>query len=154
MIPGGEAIVPFNRDGDKPVVQLIKDEAALHDQLIQQISNLKSEGYEMIAVICKTAAESLTAYEALSPSLQVKLIKKTTLSFEKGVHIIPAYLAKGVEFDAVLIYDGSNEKYTREAERKLFYTACTRAMHLLHIFSIGAPSRFISEVEQSTYELR
>ncbi|MNN95196.1 Helicase IV [compost metagenome] len=84
----------------------------------------------------------------------MKLIKKTTLSFEKGVHIIPAYLAKGVEFDAVLIYDGSNEKYTREAERKLFYTACTRAMHLLHIFSIGAPSRFISEVEQSTYELR
>lgn len=154
MIPGGETIVPFNRDGDKPVVQLIDHTAILHEELIQQISDLKSEGYEMIAVICKTAAESLTAYEALSPKLQVKLIKKTTLSFEKGVHIIPAYLAKGVEFDAVFIYDGSNEKYTREAERKLFYTACTRAMHLLHIFSIGAPSRFITEGDQSAYELR
>lgn len=154
MIPGGEAIVPFNRDGDKPVVQLIDHTAILHEELIQQISDLKSEGYEMIAVICKTAAESLTAYEALSPKLQVKLIKKTTLSFEKGVHIIPAYLAKGVEFDAVFIYDGSNEKYTREAERKLFYTACTRAMHLLHIFSIGAPSRFITEGDQSAYEFR
>ncbi|MBA9087828.1 DNA helicase-2/ATP-dependent DNA helicase PcrA [Fontibacillus solani] len=152
MIPGGEAIVPFNRDGEKPVVQLINHAAELHEELIRQIFNLKSEGYEMIAVICKTAAESLAAYEALSPSLQVKLIKKTTLSFEKGVHIIPAYLAKGVEFDAVFIYDGSNEKYTREAERKLFYTACTRAMHLLHIFSLGLPSRFISEADQSTYE--
>ncbi|MNP81999.1 Helicase IV [compost metagenome] len=68
------------------------------------------------------------------------------------MHIIPAYFAKGVEFDAVFIYDGSNEKYTREAERKLFYTACTRAMHLLHIFSLGLPSRFISEADQSTYE--
>ncbi|MNZ21364.1 Helicase IV [compost metagenome] len=152
MIPGGEAIVPFNRDGEKPVVQLVNHAAELHEELIRQIFNLKSEGYEMIAVICKTAAESLAAYEALSPSLQVKLIKKTTLSFEKGVHIIPAYLAKGVEFDAVFIYDGSNEKYTREAERKLFYTACTRAMHLLHIFSLGLPSRFISEADQSTYE--
>ncbi|SDF78062.1 DNA helicase-2 / ATP-dependent DNA helicase PcrA [Fontibacillus panacisegetis] len=152
MIPGGEVIVPFNRDGEKPVVQLINHAAELHEELIRQIFNLKSEGYEMIAVICKTAAESLAAYEALSPSLQVKLIKKTTLSFEKGVHIIPAYLAKGVEFDAVFIYDGSNEKYTREAERKLFYTACTRAMHLLHIFSLGLPSRFISEADQSTYE--
>ncbi|MNI29165.1 Helicase IV [compost metagenome] len=84
----------------------------------------------------------------------MKLIKKTTLSFERGVHIIPAYLAKGVEFDAVLIYDGSNEKYTREAERKLFYTACTRAMHLLHIFSVGEPSRFIAESDRSTYEVR
>lgn len=152
MIPGGEAIVPFNRDGEKPVVQLVNHAAELYEELIRQIFNLKSEGYEMIAVICKTAAESLAAYEALSPSLQVKLIKKTTLSFEKGVHIIPAYLAKGVEFDAVFIYDGSNEKYTREAERKLFYTACTRAMHLLHIFSLGLPSRFISEADQSTYE--
>ncbi|MNI85599.1 Helicase IV [compost metagenome] len=105
----------------------------------------------MIAVICKTAAESLKAYEELSADLPVKLIKKTTLSFEKGIHIIPAYLAKGVEFDAVLIYDGSDLKYTRETERKLFYTACTRAMHLLHVYSVGEPSRFIRETDKSAY---
>lgn len=151
MIPGGESIVPFNRDGDLPEVQWVDDESTLHNELIKRISALKTEGFEMIAVICKTAAESLAAYEALSKDLQVKLIKKTTLSFEKGVHIIPAYLAKGVEFDAVFIYDGSDSKYTREAERKLFYTACTRAMHLLHIFSAGTPSRFILEAAPSTY---
>lgn len=154
MIPGGEAIVPFNRDGDQPEVQTVHDVQELHDEIIQQISSLKSEGYENIAVICKTAAESLNAYEALSSDIQVKLIKKTTLSFERGVHIIPAYLAKGVEFDAVLIYDGSNTKYTREAERKLFYTACTRAMHLLHIYSQGKPSRFITEADPATYVIR
>ncbi|MOA19446.1 Helicase IV [compost metagenome] len=154
MIPSGEAIVPFNRDGDQPEVQTVHDVQEIHDEIIQQISSLKSEGYENIAVICKTAAESLNAYEALSSDIQVKLIKKTTLSFERGVHIIPAYLAKGVEFDAVLIYDGSNTKYTREAERKLFYTACTRAMHLLHIYSQGKPSRFITEADPATYVIR
>ncbi|MNC67809.1 Helicase IV [compost metagenome] len=89
----------------------------------------------------------------MSKQLEVKLIKKTTLSFEKGIHVIPAYLAKGVEFDAVLIYDGSNESYTRESERKLFYTACTRAMHELHIFYVGEPSRFILEADSSQYIL-
>lgn len=153
MVPGGEAIVPFNRDGDKPKVQTVHDVQELHEQIIQKISSLRSEGYENIAVICKTAAESLIAYEALSRDIQVKLIKKTTLSFERGVHIIPAYLAKGVEFDAVLIYDGSNTKYTRETERKLFYTACTRAMHLLHIYSQGNPSRFIAETDPAHYEM-
>ncbi|RCX21388.1 DNA helicase-2/ATP-dependent DNA helicase PcrA [Fontibacillus phaseoli] len=151
MVPGGEAIVPFNREGEKPEVQIIDDRDDLHRRIRQHISALRKEGYDMIAVICKTAAESLEAYEALSSDLPVKLIKKTTLSFEKGIHIIPAYLAKGVEFDAVLIYDGSDRKYTRETERKLFYTACTRAMHLLHLYSIGEPSRFIREAGKAAY---
>lgn len=151
MIPGGEAIVPFNRPGEKPEVITVSGIADLHGRLREDIGALRSEGYETIAVICKTAAESLEAYNELSGVLPVKLIKKTTLSFEKGIHIIPAYLAKGVEFDAVLIYDGSDRKYTRETERKLFYTACTRAMHLLHIYSLGEPSRFIREAGKAAY---
>lgn len=153
MIPGGEAIVPFNREGAMPEVHLVGDADELHASLETTIGQLRADGYESIAVICKTAEESLEAYERLSAKLPAKLIKKTTLSFEKGVHVIPAYLAKGVEFDAVLIYDGSDRRYTREAERKLFYTACTRAMHLLRVYSIGEPSRFVREAAKSTYTL-
>lgn len=151
MIPGGESIIPFNREGEKPEVRIVSDKETLSRGIREDIEALRAEGYETIAVICKTAEESLETYEGLSLSLPVKLIKKTTLSFEKGIHIIPAYLAKGVEFDAVIIHDGSDLKYTREAERKLFYTACTRAMHLLHIYSLNEPSRFIREADSSTY---
>lgn len=154
MIPGGQAIIPFNREGEKPEVHLVAGVEELHASMIKRIGQLRSDGFESIAVICKTAEESEKVHERLQSEITVKLIKKTTLSFEKGVHIIPAYLAKGVEFDAVLIYDGSEQKYTREAERKLFYTACTRAMHLLRIYSLGEPSRFIREVSASTYTLR
>lgn len=153
MIPGGDQIIPFNREGELPVVKLVNNLDDLHRQLLSQIEHLRGEGYESIAVICKTAAESEQAYAALADVLPVKLIKKTTLSFEKGIHIIPAYLAKGVEFDAVLIYNGSNDCYTREAERKLFYTACTRAMHLLHIYSLGEPSRFMQEADERLYRM-
>lgn len=151
MIAGGENIIPFNREDEKPLVSVFADRETLHSEIKQDLSALRRDGYETIAVICKTAEQSEQVYEMLTNDLPVKLIKKTTLSFEKGIHIIPAYLAKGVEFDAVLIYDGSNDNYTKEAERKLFYTACTRAMHLLHIYSIGEPSRFVKESDPQTY---
>lgn len=151
MIPGGQAIIPFNREGEKPEVHLVDGAEKLEASIVEWINQLRADGFESIAIICKTAEESKQVHERLQSEIAVRLIKKTTLSFEKGVHIIPAYLAKGVEFDAVLIYDGSDRRYTREAERKLFYTACTRAMHLLRIYSLGEPSRFIREAAPSTY---
>jgi UvrD-like helicase C-terminal domain len=60
---------------------------------------------------------------------------------------IPAYLAKGIEFDAVIIYNASAQVYGDESLRRLFYTACTRAMHYLQLYSIGEPSPFLRNVE-------
>ncbi|MUG43462.1 RNA polymerase recycling motor HelD [Paenibacillus woosongensis] len=151
MIAGGEEIVPFNREGEKPLVRVLQNLEDMDREIKRDLLSLRADGYETIAVICKTAEQSEKVHEMLAQALPVKLIKKTTLSFEKGIHVIPAYLAKGVEFDAVLIYDGSNRNYTKEAERKLFYTACTRAMHLLHVYSAGEPSRFITESDPSAY---
>ena len=51
--------------------------------------------------------------------------------------VIPAYLAKGLEFDVVLIYNAGNENYSCEEERLLLYTACTRALHVLCIYYSG-----------------
>ncbi|AWB44231.1 helicase [Paenibacillus sp. CAA11] len=151
MIPGGEHIVPFNREGELPEVREVSSLEQLHVQIRQDIEGLRAQNYETIAVICKTAEESAKAFEELGSIPDVKLIKKTTLSFEKGIHIIPAYLAKGVEFDAVLIYNGSADQYAREAERKLFYTACTRAMHLLHVYTVGRVSPFVEQASKDLY---
>ncbi|CAM2987803.1 UvrD-helicase domain-containing protein [Paenibacillus taichungensis] len=155
MVPGGEEIVPFNRGGEKPKVIVSSNEQKHLDVITADLKHLIQEGYESVAVICKTAEESKDIHEALSKVLPTapKLIKKTTLAFERGVHVIPAYLAKGVEFDAVLIYDGSASQYAQEHERKLFYTACTRAMHLLHVYCMGKPSPFITSQSEELYDM-
>lgn len=155
MVPGGEQIVPFNRSGEKPAVTIVKERQALHQALAADVGKLVDQGYESIAIICKTAKESEAAYKLLKEMLPAapRLIKKTTPTFEKGIHIIPAYLAKGVEFDAVFIYNGSKKQYSRESERKLFYTACTRAMHLLHIYALGELTPFASSQPEDTYTL-
>ncbi|WP_019911393.1 RNA polymerase recycling motor HelD [Paenibacillus sp. HW567] len=143
MIPGGEKIVPFNRRGESPQLTVVDTEEKLLASVEQDVLDLHSQGYHYVAVICKTAEESARVHAKLQNSLPVRLVTKDTPNFQKGTLVLPAYLAKGVEFDAVIIYDGSEERYGRESERKLFYTACTRAMHLLHIYSLGQPNHFL-----------
>ncbi|AIQ68569.1 RNA polymerase recycling motor HelD [Paenibacillus graminis] len=146
MIPGGEKIVPFNRRGESPLLTVVDNEEGLLGSIEQDVLNLHSMGYHYVAVICKTAEESARVHAELQNRLPVRLVTKDTPNFQKGTLVLPAYLAKGVEFDAVIIYDGSEAKYGRESERKLFYTACTRAMHLLHIYSLGQPNHFLPAV--------
>ncbi|ARU60277.1 helicase [Tumebacillus avium] len=144
MMPGGEQIEPFNREGEEPTVTQAENEADLTGNVLDRIHQLQAEGHQTVAVICKTAEESRAAHERLKEHVEVKLISKETVHFEPGLVVIPAYLAKGVEFDAVIIYNASQEQYGRESERRLFYTACTRAMHELHLYYIGAPSMFLA----------
>lgn len=153
MVPGGEHIVPFNRSGDIPVVRMKSNTEELIQGIVDDVTRLQAEGYESIAIICKTANESTAVYDRLNETVPVRSITKFTPTFEKGVLVVPSYLAKGVEFDAVIIYNGSKEQYGRESERKLFYTACTRAMHLLRIYVVGELSPFISDQEPNTYTL-
>lgn len=144
IIEGGERIEPFNRNGAEPAVTRVADKEELPAAIANRLRLLEAAGYESVAIICKTAAEGKWISEhmkQLYPGL--RLIEKETVTFEKGNVIIPSYLAKGVEFDAVIISDASLEAYSRESERKLFYTACTRAMHELHLCYSGQLTPFL-----------
>ncbi len=133
LIKNGEQIEPFNRDGRKPTLTIIADEQERKRKMLECIHALQTTGHQTIAIICRTMEESGQAYKYLSPQIHVQLMDQETYTFNKGLLILPAYLAKGIEFDAVIIYDAS--AYSKESERNLFYTACTRAMHELHLFS-------------------
>lgn len=151
ILEEGETIEAFNRDGQKPTFTKVEDLYTLQSRITQKIRQLQSANYETIAVICKTGKECKESYEQLSKQMDLKMIEQSTISYQKGVLILPAYLAKGIEFDAVIIYDASNIKYGREFERKLFYTACTRAMHELHLFSFGEMSTFMNKIPENSY---
>lgn len=151
LIPGGERIIPFNRDGEKPTLCVVEDEAALDEKVVARIQQLQAAGHQTIAVIGKTMAESAAIYFRLKDRLPVQLLDKETYTFKKGIVVIPSYLAKGIEFDAVLVYNASKEQYRKESERHVFYTVCTRAMHELHLFSLGEPTPFLKNVPPELY---
>ncbi|SDC12391.1 DNA helicase-2 / ATP-dependent DNA helicase PcrA [Paenibacillus sp. UNCCL117] len=156
LLPGGEEIEPFDRRGDKPLLISASGVKKRNARIVEDIASLRAEGLTSIAIITKTAAESREAYESLHAQgvEGVQLITKETLVFEKGVMIIPVYLAKGIEFEAVFIYNASPEAHSRDNERKLLYTACTRAMHRLHLYTAGDWSPFVQALPASLYELR
>ncbi|GMA49786.1 DNA helicase [Alicyclobacillus contaminans] len=81
-----------------------------------------------IAVICRTASDTESMHRALSSRWSVHLITANADTFQSGVVVVPSYLAKGLEFDAVIVSDA--DAYAPE-ERRLLYTACTRALHQL-----------------------
>ncbi|MFF2450160.1 RNA polymerase recycling motor HelD [Neobacillus sp. NPDC058068] len=151
LIDGGGKIEPFNRKGRKPVIERTT-KTRINHLILEKIKEYQNEGHRTIAVICRTAAESNLVFEALKNDLPLYLIEKGTVSYEKGILVIPSYLAKGIEFDAVILYDCS--EYKRESERKLFYTVCTRAMHELYMYATGEISPLVNLVSRDAYELK
>ena len=61
----------------------------------------------------------------------------------KGALVMPVYLAKGLEFDVVLVYGANRDNYSSELDRRLLYIACTRALHRLALYYTGEKSPFI-----------
>jgi DNA helicase-2/ATP-dependent DNA helicase PcrA len=145
-----ENIEPFNRKGKLPLISVGQSDQDLIVLAINQIHNQLQQGTSNIAVICKTSAESQNVFERIKDMVDIKLIKSETSVFEKGVVVVPSYLAKGIEFDTVILYNAS--EYCRENERKLFYTACTRAMHELIINYCGEMNPFLQKVDEKLYE--
>lgn len=142
ILNDGSEVEAFNRNGPEPSITIVPNEVELTAQIIQNIHEL-SRQFDTIAVICKTAAECSAAYKQLNRHVDSQLITHDTKQFKKGILLLPAYMAKGIEFDAVIIYNASAATYSRETERHYFYTACTRAMHELHIYSINKLTPFL-----------
>ncbi|MFC0559747.1 RNA polymerase recycling motor HelD [Halalkalibacter alkalisediminis] len=146
----GTEIDPFNRNGEKPVLTKAANWKELNTQLIARLMELCTK-FRTVAVICKTAKESKRVYTELKDELDVRLMKKDSTGYESGILIIPSYLAKGVEFDAVVLYNVSDLEYLHDSERKLLYTICTRAMHSLDLMYVNRLSPLLSEVPPVTY---
>lgn len=140
------------REGTKPkVIAYGANKAA---QLAQTIAANLDLGYESVAVICKNETEAKTAADLLKGYAEFNLIDQNTTYFPSGVVILPVYLAKGLEFDAVIIFDASESVYSSEADRNLLYTACTRALHELSLFFQGKLSKLIADVDSDLYAIR
>ena len=68
----------------------------------------------------------------LKKSINVKSIDNEYMFYNGGVVVIPSYLAKGLEFDGVIMVDED-----KEGQDLVKYIMCTRALHRLYDFRIG-----------------
>ncbi|MGI3213100.1 3'-5' exonuclease [Roseovarius tibetensis] len=78
--------------------------------------------------------------------IEARLLAEGSSGFSTGIIICTPHLAKGLEFDRVLIPDASEAVFSTEMDRNLLYVACTRAMHRLEMISVGAPSKLLPPI--------
>ncbi len=119
----GYDMVP--RKGEKPL--LFKGSGAM----IEAIDHLKAAKLETIAVITKTMEQAQVVYQALQNQgdLQPHLMTIDSFTLPKGLLVMPVYLAKGMEFDGVVIADVDSSNYVSERDRQLLYICASRALH-------------------------
>lgn len=151
LLTSGNNAEQLNRHGSKPVIVKV-DRHNLVKRLEDDILKLKSNGHKLIAVICKTAGQCETLFNNIRNDLDVSLISNNNEEYQGGVVLIPSYLAKGLEFDAVLVASIEDTEYSREDDRRLLYTVCSRALHELHLYYQDNLSELIKSMDNSLYE--
>ncbi len=104
-----------------------------NSMLSQDIEYLKNK-YKSVAVITRDNNSALKLYEQLKEEFPISMLNSNTEEFNKELVVLPAYLAKGLEFDSVIVYSDTDSKYLKN-EKNLLYVACTRAQHELIVYS-------------------
>lgn len=127
QILGLHHICAIRKKVEKPVI-IRKNNTTLKEDIKKLKNNYKS-----LAIITKNAEGAKQLYEQLKTEFALSYVDTNTEEFIKEFTIMPAYLAKGLEFDAVLVYQ-NKENYFTNNEKKLYYVAVTRAQHELYIY--------------------
>ncbi|MED0905721.1 HelD family protein [Bacillus nitratireducens] len=140
-IPVGLA-TPVFRSGEDVKVIRAEDQFT---EVLKTVQHLQNEDVKTIAVIGRTDDECRDIYEKLTNAgLTVNFIEADQSKYEGGISVVPVYLAKGLEFDAVLLIDVDEEHYKNtKHDAKLLYVGCTRSLHDLWIFYSGEVSPLI-----------
>ncbi len=152
MLPSDKEIEGLNRAGKLPVVVKLSEASDIKLLITADIKKLLEEGMNSIAILCKTSEECSQLYKLLKGEIEISMVAKDDDMYKRGVNILPSYLCKGLEFDAVLVYGADLEKYDAEGDRKLLYTLCTRALHRLIIYYHNELSTIIKEIDGELYK--
>ncbi|MBA2913517.1 RNA polymerase recycling motor HelD [Limosilactobacillus frumenti] len=153
LLMNGEQIEAFDRNGDLPTVIVDRNYQHGVDSLVKTLRTDQQQ-HDAVAIIGKDLAEC----EQLASALKRRNVKATLIRTENqrlvdGVIIVPSYLAKGLEFDAVIVWNCNATQYPDDAERQLLYTIASRAMHLLTLISVGQPTPLLKGVPTDEYQL-
>lgn len=141
--------VPVFRSGNKVRVLTVKPKDRL--PLLQRaIATLQQGSSSTIAIVARTEKQAEDLYEALTAAgIETNLITSKQRVYRGGISVLPVYLTKGLEFDAVLLMDVTSAHYEASLmDAKLLYVGCTRALHELWLIASGELSPLVSTDDQ------
>ncbi len=139
------------RHGDPVEFDKVK-EKDIPKHILNKINEYKEKGYKTIAVISKTDTLSRQINDALFDlglSIPNVNISDDLTNDENSICTISNQLSKGLEFDAVIINDASENMYSSDStlDMKLLYVAITRALHEVDIIYSNELTKPLKEIK-------
>jgi len=132
---------PVLRHGKEPKILRAQNEKERAALITEQVRAWQAEGYHSIALIEKTAEQAKALFRRIGAELGARLLSETDAEYRGGVMILPASIAKGMEFDCVGVCDASAENFPEdEFLCRVLYVMMTRPLHRLCVWHKGDPS--------------
>ena len=123
---------PVARHGEKP--QILQFGSAVEELsgIMGLISTYRKSGYKSLGIICKTEQQAREMADVLkSYANDISFLSSQSSAFVQGIVITSAHMAKGLEFDEVIIPQTDERNYRSEIDKSMLYVAVTKAMHRL-----------------------
>ncbi|GAA0070357.1 AAA family ATPase [Clostridium sardiniense] len=123
-----DRIVPLVRNGEKVLEEETESIGETIDTITSIIEDYEEEGLESIAVITKKREELKDISHNLKEKVKILTFDRNDIIYRGGKVLVPAYFAKGLEFDGVIILEDEEE-----TPNLVKYIMCTRALHRLSV---------------------
>ncbi|MDZ7720495.1 MAG: 3'-5' exonuclease [Balneolaceae bacterium] len=135
---------PVERYGEEPVVLAFDKTRDEHKAILENVREFEASDQNTLGILCKTQKQAKKLHRYLKKHTEnIHLLSPGSNVLESGVLITSSHLAKGLEFDRVIVPYVDHKNYKTEVDRSMLYIACTRAMHKLMVTHTGSVSSFI-----------
>lgn len=129
-------VEPVVRHGQEPT--FVQGDTFAPEKISEIYQSIGQNGHKSIALICKTTAEAANYTRLLNNAgVPAEMLNEESALGDAKLLIVPSHLAKGLEFDAVIIAAFDIPYFDTAIDRKLLYVALTRAMHELYLVGPG-----------------
>ena len=127
---------PVMKNGEPVTIKKFDTEKDMVKQIVSRLIEFESKNFKNIAIICKTVEDCEKMKKAIGRD-DIHIISDKDSEYNGGISVVPSYLSKGLEFDAVIITNADIFNYTKsEVDTKLLYVCITRAMNTLDIYHV------------------
>ena len=135
---------PIIRHGEPPAILRFEDVKQEILGIFSVISSFKKSGYTSLGIVCKTETQARELSESLRVHTgDIHFLSNQSSAFMKGIIVTSSHMAKGLEFDEVIVPYVNGKNYNSAIDKSMLYVAVTRAMHRLTLTYNGRPSEFI-----------
>ena len=129
-----DELEPVARHGEHPRIIRFENKEEEIAGIAALISSFRKSNYKSLGIICKTEAEAKETAELLKTNTtDVFFLSSQSSAFVNGIVVSSAHMAKGLEFDEVIVPFTNKKNYKTEIDKSMLYVAVTRAMHRLSL---------------------